>query len=98
MSAVIDHGLLAPLESRTRMPQRDPWTQPVIQFTHGQAMARRRNSMTFTVSRQKPKTIAAPNTQATMVAGKGVIKMVALLKSLSGLGIDLAMEIATDGF
>ena len=31
--------------------------------------------MTLTVSRQKPKTIAAPNTQATMVAGKGVIKM-----------------------
>ena len=31
--------------------------------------------MTFTVSRQKARTIAAPNTQATMVAGKGAIRM-----------------------
>jgi len=31
--------------------------------------------MTFTVSRQKARTTAAPNTQATMVARKGAIKM-----------------------
>ena len=38
-------------------------------------MARRRKSITFTVSRQKARMIAAPNTQATMVARKGAIKM-----------------------
>ena len=31
--------------------------------------------MTFTVSRQKARTIAAPNTKATMFAGKGAIRM-----------------------
>jgi len=31
--------------------------------------------MTFTVSRQKARTTAASNTQATMVARKGAIKM-----------------------
>ena len=41
--------------------------------------------MTFTVSRQKAKTIAAPNTQATMVAGKGAIRtprIASVLKSV----------------
>ena len=42
---------------------RSCWSgQAITQFTRCQAMARRRNSMTFTVSRQKARTIAAPNT------------------------------------
>ena len=38
-------------------------------------MARRRNSMTFTMSRMKARTIAEPNTEAMMVAGRGAIRM-----------------------